>query len=337
MVVSNLKRPSKPSKTAFLDSFREITSLRNVNGKPSMPLKEEIRDWLKSLQDNICAQLEQADGKARFISDVWERPGGGGGNSKVITNGAIIEKGGVNFSAVWGRTPEATLKSLGLASSEQIDFFATGVSIVMHPSNPMVPIIHMNVRYFEMSNGTWWFGGGIDLTPHYVQEEDARYFHQRLKEICDQHHPSYYSEFKKWADEYFFIRHRNETRGIGGIFFDYLKDENGFTKQSRFDFIKSVGNGFAPLYTYLMRKNYTHSFSEKEKQWQFLRRGRYVEFNLVWDRGTKFGLETDGRTESILMSLPPQANWVYNFQPEANSAEAKTLSLLKKGIDWAKK
>jgi coproporphyrinogen III oxidase len=300
-----------------------------------MPLKEEIRDWLKSLQDNICAQLEQADGKAKFISDVWERPGGGGGNSKVITNGAIIEKGGVNFSAVWGKTPEATLKSLALASSEQIDFFATGVSIVMHPSNPMVPIIHMNVRYFEMSNGTWWFGGGIDLTPHYVHEEDARYFHQRLKQICDQHHPSYYSEFKKWADEYFFIRHRNETRGIGGIFFDYLKDENGFTKQSRFDFIKSVGNGFAPLYTHFMRKNYTHSFSEKEKQWQFLRRGRYVEFNLVWDRGTKFGLETDGRTESILMSLPPQANWVYNFQPEANSAEAKTLSLLKKGIDWA--
>jgi coproporphyrinogen III oxidase len=300
-----------------------------------MPSREEIRDWFKGLQNDICSQVEQADGKGKFISDVWERPGGGGGNSRVISNGQIIEKGGVNFSAVWGPTPEPTLKSLGLPSGDQIDFFATGVSIVMHPANPMVPIIHMNVRYFEMSNGIWWFGGGIDLTPHYVDEADAHYFHEKLKQVCDLHHPSYYTEFKKWADDYFFIRHRNETRGIGGIFFDYLKGENSFTKQSRFDFIKSVGNSFAPLYAHFMNKNYKLPFSEKEKQWQYLRRGRYVEFNLVWDRGTKFGLETDGRTESILMSLPPQANWIYNFQPEPNSAEARTLSLLRKGIDWA--
>jgi coproporphyrinogen III oxidase len=296
--------------------------------------KEEIKGWLKNLQQNICVQIEEADGKEKFITDTWERAGGGGGITRVIANGNIIEKGGVNFSAVWGKTPEPTLKSLGIVAAEQPDFFATGVSIVIHPFNPMVPIIHMNVRYFEMSNGMWWFGGGIDLTPHYVNEDDAKYFHQQLKNVCDQHHPSYYPEFKKWADDYFFIRHRNETRGIGGIFFDSLKDDNGFTKESRFEFLKSVGSAFAPIYTALLKKNHKFPFTEKERQWQSLRRGRYVEFNLVWDRGTKFGLETDGRTESILMSLPPQANWVYDFRPEENSAEAKTLALLKQGINW---
>jgi coproporphyrinogen III oxidase len=299
-----------------------------------MLTKDEIKNWLKWLQEDICRQLEEADGGGKFISDVWERAGGGGGDSRVIANGNIIEKGGVNFSAVWGKTPEATLKTLGVPSGEAPDFFATGVSIVMHPHNPMVPIIHMNVRYFEMSNGTWWFGGGIDLTPHYVNEADAKYFHEKLKDVCDQHHPSYYPAFKKWADDYFFIRHRNETRGVGGIFFDHLKDDNNFTKETRFNFLKSVGSAFAPTYTHFMKKNNAIQFSENEKQWQYLRRGRYVEFNLVWDRGTKFGLETDGRTESILMSLPPQANWVYNFQPDPESAEAKTLSLLKKGIEW---
>ena len=299
-----------------------------------MPSKEQISDWLKELQAAVCSQLEQADGKGKFISDQWERQGGGGGDSRVIADGNIIEKGGVNFSAVWGKTPEATLKTLSIPSDEKPDFFATGVSIVIHPFNPMVPIIHMNVRYFEMSNGKWWFGGGIDLTPHYVDEGDARHFHRKLKEVCDRHNPSLYPEFKKWADDYFFIRHRNETRGIGGIFFDYLNAEKGFTKESGFEFLKSVGNAFAPLYTYIMQKNHRLPFSDKEKQWQYLRRGRYVEFNLVWDRGTKFGLETDGRTESILMSLPPQASWVYNYQPEEKSVEAKTLFYLKKGIDW---
>lgn len=299
-----------------------------------VPTKDEITDWFKTLQINICKQVERTDGKGKFFSDRWERPGGGGGTSNVITNGKILEKGGVNFSAVWGKTPEATLKLLQVPTEENPDFFATGVSIVMHPVNPMVPIIHMNVRYFEMSNGIWWFGGGIDLTPHYVDEDDARYFHQILKTVCDAHESAYYPYFKKWADDYFFIKHRNETRGVGGIFFDYLKDDKGFTKQSRFDFVKSVGESFAPVYSYFMTKNHLLPFTEKEKQWQYLRRGRYVEFNLVWDRGTKFGLETDGRTESILMSLPPQANWVYDFQPESNSAEEKTLSLLKKNIDW---
>jgi coproporphyrinogen III oxidase len=297
--------------------------------------KEHIRDWLKNLQHAICSEIEMADGGSAFISDQWQRPGGGGGDSRVITNGNIIEKGGVNFSAVYGRTPEAILKTLNLPATEaHPEFFATGVSIVMHPRSPMVPIIHMNVRYFEMSNGRWWFGGGIDLTPHYVHEGDAKYFHSKLKHVCDQHHPAYYSSFKKWADDYFFIRHRNETRGVGGIFFDYLKDDDGFTKESRFEFLKSVGEAFAPIYTYIMEKNNKLPYGDKEKQWQHLRRGRYVEFNLVWDRGTKFGLETDGRTESILMSLPPLAEWKYNYQPAENSEEAKTVALLKKGIDW---
>ncbi len=299
-----------------------------------MLTKEEIRDWFVALQESICAQLEEADGKGKFISDPWQRSGGGGGITRVIGDGNIIEKGGVNFSAVWGKTPEPVLKSMNLDTSDHPDFFATGVSIVVHPFNPMVPIIHMNVRYFEMTNGTWWFGGGIDLTPHYVNVEDARHFHSTLKSVCDQHHPSYYPEFKNWADDYFFLKHRKETRGIGGVFFDYLKDISGFTKESRFGFIKSLGSAFAPLYVHYMKKNHRLSYSEKEKHWQYLRRGRYVEFNLVWDRGTKFGLDTDGRTESILMSLPPLAQWVYNYQPIADSEEEKTLGMLKKGVTW---
>jgi coproporphyrinogen III oxidase len=296
--------------------------------------KEEIRDWFIDLQERICTQLEEADGKGKFIVDRWQRSGGGGGTTRVITEGSIIEKGGVNFSAVWGKTPEPVLNSLNIDPGNPTDFFASGVSIVLHPFNPMVPIIHMNVRYFEMTNGTWWFGGGIDLTPHYVNAEDARHFHQTLKNVCDQHHPSYYPQFKNWADDYFFLKHRNETRGIGGIFFDYLKGTADFTKESRFEFIKALGDSFAPLYIHFMNKNHSMTFTEKEKHWQLLRRGRYVEFNLVWDRGTKFGLDTDGRTESILMSLPPQAQWIYNYQVEPGSQEEMTLQMLKKGIVW---
>lgn len=298
------------------------------------PTKDEIREWFIGLQNQICSALETADGQGKFIPDVWERPGGGGGISRVLSNGSVIEKGGVNFSAVWGKTPEQTLKTLHLPADQSIDFFATGVSIVLHPHNPFVPIIHMNVRYFEMSNGIWWFGGGIDLTPHYVDRADARYFHNELKAVCDKFDTAYYTQFKKWADDYFFIRHRNETRGVGGIFFDNLRSDEKHTKQERFDFVKAVGSAFAPTYVYFMSKNRSIPFNESNKNWQFLRRGRYVEFNLVWDRGTKFGLETDGRTESILMSLPPQANWLYNFQPAAGSKEANTLLALQKGIDW---
>ncbi len=296
-----------------------------------MLTKEDIAAWFQHLQDHICQELEKADTVARFQEDTWQREGGGGGRSRIIAEGHIIEKGGVNFSAVYGPTPEKILEALQL---DKADFYATGVSIVMHPQNPMVPIIHMNVRYFEMSNGTQWFGGGIDLTPHYVDLEDAQFFHQQLKNVCDRHHPSYYERFKQWADDYFYIKHRKETRGIGGIFFDRLTPGENMSKSQLFSFVQDVGKNFAPIYTYLMEKNKVIPFGTPEKKWQLIRRGRYAEFNLVLDKGTKFGLDTEGRIESILMSLPPLASWHYNYQPEPGSRESYTLQYLQKGIDW---
>ncbi len=289
------------------------------------------------LQDRICQALEEADADGqqpavRFREDTWERPGGGGGRSRTLTRGNVIEKGGVGFSAVHGEATDATLRTLQL--SEPAEFYATGVSIVLHPRSPMVPIIHMNVRYFEMSTGHSWFGGGIDLTPHYVVDEDARWFHHTIKTVCDRHDSSYYPTFKPWADDYFYIPHRQETRGVGGIFFDYLKPADASHKAELFAFVQDVGNAFAPIYTHFMHQNRNVPFGEAEKNWQLLRRGRYVEFNLVWDRGTKFGLETNGRTESILMSMPPQANWIYDFHPDPDSREEQTLRLLRKGVDW---
>lgn len=293
--------------------------------------QSSISEWFKSLQDSICSGIEETDGKGKFQEDLWERPEGGGGRTRIIRNGAVIEKGGVNFSAVHGKMPEKILEALQLRGS---DFFATGVSIVMHPESPMVPVIHMNVRYFEIDTGVKWFGGGIDLTPHYINKEDAGIFHQKLKAVCDHHHPEYYNAFKKWADDYFFLKHRNETRGVGGIFFDRLSEEDGITLEQRFEFVKEVGNAFVPLYAEQIRKNREKPFGDREKQWQMLRRSRYVEFNLLYDKGTRFGLDTNGRTESILMSMPPQANWEYNFTPEKGSPEEASLSLLKKNINW---
>lgn len=292
--------------------------------------KQIISSWYQSLQDKICEGLESLDGKSKFKEDKWDRPEGGGGRSRVIKDGDLIEKGGVNFSAVHGETPHKILEALKLSKS---DFYATGVSIVLHPKNPWVPIIHMNIRYFEMDNGIWWFGGGIDLTPHIIKEEKARQFHQTLKSACDIHNADYYPKFKKWADEYFFVKHRNETRGIGGIFFDRLSGEDGFTKAERWDFVKEIGNAFLPIYADAVSELRSKSWSEEEKEWQKIRRGRYVEFNLVHDKGTKFGLDTNGRTESILMSLPPEVNWEYQHEP-ISDLHKKTLSLLKKGIDW---
>ena len=293
--------------------------------------KEKISGLFRNIQEHICQELEKADEGGRFSRDQWQRPGGGGGVSRVLRHGKVIEKGGVNYSAVWGKTPEQLSKSFGLDGGE---FYATGVSIVLHPENPMVPIIHMNIRYFEMSNGVFWFGGGIDLTPHYIDKKDASFFHSKLKAVCDKHDETYYQEFKKWADDYFFIRHRNETRGIGGIFFDRLKETRDFSKEQRLEFVKDVGLAFAPLYVHFMKKNKKMPYGENEKDWQALRRGRYVEFNLVYDKGTRFGLETNGRTESILMSLPANAHWEYNYIPPKGSKEAQTQSLLKKGINW---
>ena len=317
-------------------------------------MKEEVVGYLKSLQDSICKGLEELDGSAKFREDLWTRDEGGGGRTRVIQDGNVFEKGGVNFSEVFGEAPDFLAKELKTKDSGQNTFFATGVSLVIHPQSPMVPIIHMNVRYLQLGE-TEWFGGGIDITPIYVDEADAIYFHQTLKTTCDRFHPSFYPDFKKWADEYFFIKHRNETRGVGGIFFDNLggpsptlpfgesapfpsgRVRDGLGMGQFFEFVMAIGNVFLPTYTHLVRKNKDKKFTEKEKQWQLLRRGRYAEFNLVYDRGTKFGLETNGRTESILMSLPPQANWAYNFIPEKNSAEEKTLAMLKKGIGWEKK
>lgn len=296
--------------------------------------KEDIASWFQSLQDRICTDLEQADGEGHFLEDEWERPGGGGGRSRVI-NGRHLEKGGVNFSAVHGELSTAAAKSLHLG--EGGPFFATGVSIVLHPKSPRVPIIHMNVRYFEMDQDRWWFGGGIDLTPHYIVPEDATWFHQQLKAVCDKAHPGYYPRFKEWADDYFYIKHREETRGVGGIFFDRLGPEAELSKADLWQFVQEVGNAFAPTYIELLKRHQDEPYTEQESHWQRIRRGRYVEFNLVWDRGTKFGLETDGRTESILMSLPPLAGWEYNYQVESGSPEAFTQDHLKKGIDWDSK
>ena len=304
--------------------------MNRSNEQSEMINKDDISNYFKTLQDNICQQLEDADGTGKFQEDLWERPGGGGGRSRAIS-GKHIEKGGVNFSVVYGTLNEKAGKALGIAPG---DFFATGVSIVLHPRNPMVPIIHMNVRYFEMDENVWWFGGGIDLTPHYIVTADARYFHKQLNTVCDQHDPKFYPNFKKWADDYFYIKHREETRGIGGIFFDRLGQDAQFDKSDRFAFVKSVGEAFCPIYLHFLKQNKALAFTEVEKDWQMIRRGRYVEFNLVWDRGTKFGLETNGRTESILMSMPPTAQWAYNHQVTPNSKEAQTLQLLKKGIDW---
>lgn len=295
--------------------------------------KEDIAEKYKVIQNEITQALEALDGQARFEEEIWEREGGGGGRTRVIQHGNILEKGGVNFSAVHGQLPEQIKKAFGVDEDE---FFATGVSIVIHPNNPWVPIIHMNIRYFELNEQIRWFGGGIDLTPHYVDEQDASYFHQSLKAVCDQYAADFYSKFKEWADNYFFINHRQETRGIGGIFYDKLTPEKaGISFQEIFDFSCALGRLFPKVYTELVNRSRNKTYTEAEKNWQLLRRGRYVEFNLVYDAGTKFGLETNGRIESILMSLPEQANWFYNFKAEAGSKEEKTLSLLKKGIDWA--
>ncbi|MCB9204415.1 MAG: oxygen-dependent coproporphyrinogen oxidase [Flavobacteriales bacterium] len=293
--------------------------------------KEEIADWFRNLQLHICSELEAEDGKAKFVEDNWQRPGGGGGHTRVIQHGNVFEKGGVNFSAVHGELSDRIMQALGLNDNQ---FFATGVSIVIHPINPFVPIIHMNVRYFELGDGTYWFGGGIDLTPHYIQKEDAQFFHSALKSTCDRFDADYYPEFKKWADDYFYISHRKETRGIGGIFFDRLKEDQSHTKEQRWNFVQAVGETFAPTYRHLVAKNKSAKYSDSNLQWRNLRRGRYVEFNLVYDKGTKFGLETDGRIESILMSLPETASWFYNFQPADNSPERETLDLLRKDIGW---
>jgi coproporphyrinogen III oxidase len=291
---------------------------------------EVIAEAYKLLQHQICDKLEEADGKGKFTQDPWINDIGSG-NTAVMAEGAVIEKGAVNFSLVKG---PFTPRMEAILGEKAQTYTATGISSILHPENPRMPIIHMNVRYFALNNGVSWFGGGIDLTPHIIEPEDAAMFHLSLKNICDRFDKNFYPEFKKWADEYFFLPHRNETRGIGGIFFDRIKTGNPEEFDKLFGFTESLAQLYPALYTGFMKKYRSHSWTEREKNWQSLRRGRYVEFNLINDRGTRFGLESGGNTESILASLPSTAVWKYNYTPPAGGFEEETQQLLKKDIDW---
>ena len=293
--------------------------------------KALITNWFRNLQIETIQSLEKADGAIKFNTDPWQRPGGGGGVTRLAVNGDVIEKGGVNFSAVHGTTPEPIQRNFNTSSE---GFFASGVSIVIHPINPFVPIIHMNVRYFELSDGQAWFGGGIDLTPAYVFEEDARFFHQSLKEVCEEFDLGYYSDYKHNADNYFFIPHRDETRGIGGIFYDRKEATTPKDFEHLWAFTQKVGMAFMEIYPTLIARRKNMPWGDLEKQWQLHRRSRYVEFNLVYDSGTKFGLETNGRTESILMSMPPLARWESFYEPTKGSKEAESQGCFVKGKNW---
>ncbi len=294
--------------------------------------KEEIAQAYAQLQDHICQTFTSGGMGIEFQEDSWDRPGGGGGRSRVITDGLVVQKGGVGYSSVHGQLPEKIADKLGL--DEGVGFLATGVSIVLHPRNPYCPIIHMNVRYFEMETGLYWFGGGIDLTPHYVDLRQAQWFHEQLQGVCDQYDPSFYPKFKDWADDYFYLSHRKETRGVGGIFYDHLKPGEPLDKETLLAYSLDLGRLFGPTYLQLLEWNKDLPYGEREIGWQNQRRSRYVEFNLVHDKGTKFGLDTDGRTESILMSMPPVATWGYNLEPEPGSREAQTVTWLRKGVNW---
>lgn len=292
-----------------------------------------IADAFRALQTEICRGLEQLDGKQQFLSDAWQRAEGGGGITNTIAHGDLIEKGGVAFSEVFGEVSEEMKKQLNFSDGHQ--FYATGVSLVLHPQNPFCPIIHMNVRYFEMDEHTYWFGGGIDLTPHYIDTQKAKLFHEDLKLICDQFGTGFYKRFKKQADDYFFLPHRNETRGVGGIFYDHMSEKNSsLNKERLLELALELGQNFVPIYSKQIEGKRHLSFSENHLKWRNIRRGRYVEFNLVHDRGTKFGLHSGGRTESILLSMPPDASWEYMFPLETGSEELKTQELLKKDISW---
>jgi coproporphyrinogen III oxidase len=299
---------------------------------PIAPPRAKVENWMRQFQDWLCYQLHAADGgDAPFIREEWAHEGGGGGCTRVLQHGNVLEKGGVAFSAVWGEMSEAAARQLLMPDRR---YFATGVSVVQHPRNPRVPISHMNVRYFEAGNGEAWFGGGLDLTPIYVDAQQARWFHEQIAEVCQRHDSSYYPRFKQWADEYFYLPHRKETRGVGGIFFDRLTVGRDGLFEELFTFVQDVGEIYGRTYSAIMRQNADLPYTERETQWQCVRRGRYAEFNLAIDRGTRFGLETGGRTESILMSLPPQAEWHYNLVPEPGSAEAETQGWLHQGVDW---
>jgi coproporphyrinogen III oxidase len=325
---------------------------------PSLPASDSqarVSGFMKRLQDEITQKLAELDGVGQFHEDSWERPEGGGGRSRVLRDGTIFEQAGVNFSEVWGsHLPPSILAQRPEAAGH--GFYATGTSLVLHPKNPYVPTVHLNYRYFE-AGPVWWFGGGADLTPYYPFAEDAAHFHNTLKQACDQHHPEYYPVFKRWCDEYFYLKHRNENRGVGGIFLDYQDGQGALYRgpdsnsaaaiysnqvgaidsrswEDIFALVQDCGAAFLPAYVPIVERRHQTEYGDRERNFQLYRRGRYVEFNLVYDRGTIFGLQTNGRTESILMSLPPLVRWEYGYQPEPKTPEAELYDIFLKPQDW---
>ncbi|XP_043702667.1 oxygen-dependent coproporphyrinogen-III oxidase, chloroplastic-like [Telopea speciosissima] len=321
---------------------RPDTFLRESDG-PSSSIRARFEKMIRNAQDSICAAVEAADGGGKFKEDVWSRAGGGGGISRVLQDGGVWEKAGVNVSVVYGMMPpEAYRAAKGENFTEKpgpVPFFAAGISSVLHPKNPFAPTLHFNYRYFETdapkdapgAPRQWWFGGGTDLTPAYIFEEDVKHFHRVQKNTCDKFDPSFYPRFKKWCDDYFFIKHRGERRGLGGIFFDDLND---YDQEMLLAFASECANSVAAAYIPIIERRKDMPFTDRHKEWQQLRRGRYVEFNLVYDRGTTFGLKTGGRIESILVSLPLTARWEYDHQPEEGSEEWKLLDACINPKEW---
>lgn len=299
-------------------------------------MKEQFVAYIKDLQNTITSKIEAIDSGATFKQDLWERPQGGGGCTRVIENGTVFEKGGVNISEVFGELPESMQAYFGV---KEANFFACGLSLVLHPLSPMVPTVHANWRYFEMydKQGTLidqWFGGGQDLTPYYLFKEDAKHFHKTCKAACDIHNPLFYPKYKARCDEYFYNPHREEARGVGGLFFDYCKKTPQMQIKDWFNFVTQIGDSFLDAYTPIVEKRKELPYTSAQKEWQEIRRGRYVEFNLVHDKGTLFGLKTNGRIESILMSLPPRVQWRYDHQPQPGSEEEKLIKVLKDPVNW---
>ena len=298
---------------------------------------DRVNDYLQGLQTRITDELEHLDGRTGFEADSWQREAGGGGRSMVLRDGEVFEQAGVNYSEVYGSNlpASATAHRPELAGRQ---FRAMGVSLVIHPHNPYIPTSHANVRFFVAEKAgedpIWWFGGGFDLTPYYAFKQDCEHWHRIARQACEPFGPGRYVEYKKWCDEYFYLKHRDEARGIGGLFFDDLNEPDF---EQTFAFMRSVGDHYLPAYTPIVERHRNDAFGEREKQFQWYRRGRYVEFNLVYDRGTLFGLQSGGRTESILMSLPPVVNWRYNYQPAAGSAEAELTDYYLKPRDWLAK
>ncbi|KAG0249491.1 Coproporphyrinogen-III oxidase [Mortierella polycephala] len=330
--------PSKPSKTAMDDQKRKLEGLTEDS-----PMRLRMEEFVKRIQIEITSELEKVDGQAKFKIDQWTRAEGGDGISMVLQDGKVFEKAGVGVSVVYGMLPPAAVAQMRAEhpnisdSKDPLPFFATGISCVVHPHNPNAPTVHFNYRYFELGSKdgdepvSWWFGGGCDLTPTILYEEDAVHFHKVIKEACDQHDPRYYKDFKKWCDDYFYIAHRGERRGIGGIFFDDLDDKSA---DELFAFVQTCGKAFVEQYVPIMEKRKNMPFTEQDKRWQQLRRGRYVEFNLVYDRGTKFGLLTPGaRIESILMTMPLTARWEYMHEPDLQ-VHGKLMDVLHTPKDW---